>query len=213
MIINNLSKSFSEEILHDVKFRLDSNKVYSLLGRNGVGKTTLLKIISNLMEYDSGSIDSNGKSVFFVPETPQFLDYLSGYENLRFLCEIQNIPIVNLENYLKDSNIKSFVDELVINYSHGMKHQLSLASAFLISPDILLLDEPLTSLDPINIEIFKRMLREFADKDKTVLISTHIIPIAHQLSDEILLLSNKQIRQLKNNYTETELTEYVTNNI
>ncbi|MCP3028669.1 ATP-binding cassette domain-containing protein [Halobacillus sp. A5] len=188
------------------------NKIYSLLGRNGVGKTTLLKILANLVDYDEGKIDKQNLDVFFVPETPQFLEYLSGYDNLRLICEIYNVPVKNIDEYLhSDNGIQSYIYDLVINYSYGMKHQLSLASSFLINPDVLLLDEPLTSLDPINIEIFKSRLRDFANENKTIIISTHILSIAHQISDEILLLSNKEIEQFENKFTEEELTSYITN--
>jgi ABC-2 type transport system ATP-binding protein len=207
--VKGLTKSFSNEILSNVNFCLKKNKIYALLGRNGVGKTTLLKIISNLIDYDEGEINNRGLDVFFVPETPQFLEYLSGYDNLRLICEVHGVPLKNMDDYLLNDEIQTFIYDLVINYSHGMKHQLSLASSFLINPDLLLLDEPLTSLDPINIEIFKRRLKEFALKNKTIIISTHILPIAHQLADNILLLSNKKVQQFKNDFTENELTNYV----
>lgn len=211
MKVKGLKKGFTNVILfEDVNFSLEKNKIYALLGRNGVGKTTLLKVLSNLMDYDEGDLDKKTLDILFVPETPQFLEYLSGYDNLRLLCEIHNVPLDNLNIFLKYDEIQSFIYELVINYSFGMKHQLSLASAFLINPDILLLDEPLTSLDPINIEIFKRKLRDFANQNKAIIISTHILPIAHQLSDEILLLSNKKIEQFVNNFSESDLTNYVT---
>ncbi|MEJ9208655.1 hypothetical protein P4H25_15100, partial [Paenibacillus larvae] len=91
------------------------------------------------------------------------------------------------------------------------KHQLALAMAFLITPPVLLLDEPLVSLDPINIYDMKQRLIDYARKDHIVLVSTHMIPIAQQIGDHILVLSNGKITQVKNDFSEKDLEQFVLN--
>ncbi|MDE9752573.1 ABC transporter ATP-binding protein [Staphylococcus delphini] len=213
MKIENLNKKYKKSILENVTFELEEKKIYTLLGRNGVGKTTLLKIIAGLVSPNNGKIEKNNKSVLYIPEHTYFLDFLSGYDNLCLICDVYNISKNELNKMIERYGIKSFVYELVVNYSQGMKHQLSLISAFLINPDVLLLDEPLTSLDPINIENFKMYIKEFSSKNKTVVISTHIIPIAYQLSDEILILKSRMITNIKNTITEEELSNVIFNKI
>lgn len=214
--VNNLKKSYSLEILKGVTFKLESKKIYCLLGRNGAGKTTLMKILSGILAYDSGEIFVKNKQkldelVYYVSEKPTFLEYLSGFDNLDFIQKIHKLNLSNndLKKFIENMGIQSFMNELVINYSHGMKHQLALAVAFLKNTKILFLDEPLVSLDPINIAFFRDKIVRYAREGNTVLISTHMIPIAHKLADEILLLKDGDIYQFANNFNEKDLENYI----
>lgn len=213
MKIENISKSYKKPILTNITFELEEDKIYTLLGRNGAGKTTLLKILAELAYPNNGKIDKRNKSILFIPESSYFLEFLSGYDNLCLICDVYKISKNFLNEVIERYEIKSFVYDLVVNYSQGMKHQLSLISAFLINPDILLLDEPLTSLDPINIENFKNYIKEFSSQNKIIVISTHILPIAHQLSDEILILKDTKLNKIKNETSEKELSEIIFNKI
>lgn len=199
MKVTNLTKKYKTIVLEEVNFELIPGNIYALLGRNGAGKTTLLKILANLIKADKKEGDFDEKSVLYVPEHSYFLEYLSGYDNLGFICEIYGINKNKIDYVINEYDVKEFIDDMVVEYSQGMKHQLSIISAILINPDILLLDEPLTSLDPINIEIFKKKIRNFTNEDKIVVVSTHIIPMAHQLANKILLLKDKKIWNLKKN--------------
>ncbi|MGR6115455.1 ABC transporter ATP-binding protein [Aeribacillus composti] len=220
--VADLKKSYRAkmEILKGVQFTLEPNNIYCLLGRNGAGKTTLMKILSGILAYDSGTIiiKDNKKLnelVHYVSEKPIFLDFLSGFDNLDFIQKIYHLNMSKdeVERFCEEQGIQSFIHELVINYSHGMKHQLALAVAFLIKPKVLLLDEPLVSLDPINIAETYKKLVSYARRGNIVLLSTHMIPIAHKLADEILLLKNGKIHQVANQYSESELEDYVLNQI
>ncbi|QWC22538.1 ABC transporter ATP-binding protein [Bacillus haikouensis] len=218
--IQNIKKSFNKAILKDVNFELENGKVYCLLGRNGAGKTTLMKILSGIMRQDSGEIMIDQKKgveeySHYVSEAPIFLDYLSGYENLRFIQKLNKIPMSEeeMDHFIKHHQLVDFAHELVVNYSQGMKHQLSLACAFLIEPVFLLLDEPLVSLDPVNIVDMHNRLKAYADKGNIVFISTHMLPIAHKIGDEILILKDGEVTQVSNDYTEKELQSIVLNAI
>lgn len=218
--VTGLKKSYKQAVLKEVDFHLESGNVYCLLGRNGAGKTTLLKILSGMLHYDSGSIlinpnDKLDEAVYYISEKPVFLDFLSGYDNLDFVQKLHNMNLTQeeLEVFIERSGIGSFSNELVINYSHGMKHQLALAIAFLLQPKVLVLDEPLVSLDPINIDRMHKRLIEYASKGNIVFISTHMIPIAQKIGDGILLLKDGRIQQFVNNFSEAELEDFILNQI
>jgi ABC-2 type transport system ATP-binding protein len=218
--VKRLKKSYKDVVLDHVSFCLESGKVYCLLGRNGVGKTTLMKILSGIVPFEEGEITLNKQTnhfqeVFYIPESPVLLDYLTGLENLEFIIKLNRVKMNKneTEQFVEKMGISSFINKLVIHYSHGMKHQLALAMALIVSPRILLLDEPLVSLDPINIHNTRELLVQYAREDQIVFISTHMIPIAQRISDDILILSNGSIHQTQNQFTELELEEYVLKNI
>ncbi|KEK20354.1 ABC transporter ATP-binding protein [Bacillus gaemokensis] len=220
VFVQNLKKIYKQEILKEVNFNLESGKVYCLLGRNGAGKTTLMKILAGMLNYDSGSIKFNQKQnkdeIFhYVSENPVFLDFLSGVDNLDFVQKLHNMNMtkIELEMYIQNAGMQSFAKELVVNYSHGMKHQLALAIAFLIKPKVLLLDEPLVSLDPINIDVMRKKLEDYAINGNIVFISTHMLPIANKIGDEILLLRDGVIHQVVNNFAESDFEEFILNKI
>ncbi|GLC30698.1 ABC transporter ATP-binding protein [Clostridium omnivorum] len=208
--IQNLRKNYNTEILKGISVVLESNKIYSLLGKNGAGKTTFMKILSGQIKYNEGMIkfhgDLNHDDISYTPESGVFLEYLTGHEHLELIKEMKKLDFNDsyLSKYAKKFNIYDFWDELVINYSHGMRHQLSLAMALLTSPKVLLLDEPLTSLDPINVKFTKDILLDYADEGNIVIISTHILPIASQLSNDILVLVDGKFVELKNKYNNKD---------
>lgn len=216
--IKGLTKRYNRVILDQAALSMESGNVYCLLGRNGAGKTTLMKILSGTVPYEEGQIyTSNDHSqktqVYYVPEHPIFLEYLTGYEHLDMHAKINGYKLkkAELDNFVEQMGIASFCNDFIFQYSHGMKHQLALAMAFLITPPVLLLDEPLVSLDPINIYDMKQRLIDYARKDHIVLVSTHMIPIAQQIGDHILVLSNGKITQVKNDFSEKDLEQFVLN--
>ncbi|OPH48275.1 hypothetical protein BC351_38425 [Paenibacillus ferrarius] len=218
--LRNITKKYDKTVLDHISFRLAEGEVYGLLGRNGAGKTTLMKVISGMIPFDQGDILGNDKVdffslVYYVPETPVLLEYLSAFEMLNFVSRMHNKSWSKeqLYNFMDEQGITSYSNDLIINYSHGMKHQVSLAIAFLIKPKILLLDEPLVSLDPINIQHMRDQLINYARQGNVVVISTHMIPIAQRVSDEILILSNGKMTQVSNTFIDNELEKYVINNI
>lgn len=218
--IKNIRKTYKHEVLKRVNLYLEEGKIYCLLGRNGSGKTTLMKILAGIIDFDSGSINYDYKKkidevFYYVSESPVFLEFLSGYDNLDFIQKLNNLNMskIDLDAFIKSQGLDIISNELVVNYSQGMKHQLMLAIAFLISPPVLLLDEPLVSLDPINIISMHEKLRSYAKQGKIVFISTHMLPIAHKIGDELLLLKDGEIHQIENNFSEIELQEYIMDKI
>ncbi len=201
-IIENLSKSYDKTVvLKNVNFTFESGKIYGLLGRNGSGKTTLFNCINEDISRDSGTFtmefDSEKRKLLFddigyVLSTPVVPEFLTGREFLKFFMDIHQEEIFDprpLDEYFDYIGInKESRDKLLKTYSHGMKNKMQMLISIIANPKLLLLDEPLTSLDVVASEEMKHLLRSFKGNRITIL-STHILDLALDLCDEIVLLS------------------------
>ncbi|HDR6267826.1 ABC transporter ATP-binding protein [Bacillus sp. S70] len=197
--VNNLNKKYQkQQVLNNLSFSIESNGIYSIVGTNGVGKTTLFKTILGYAKYDSGDININTERLGFVPDTPSLYEYLSGEEYLMFVSSIlgvskeQRLDIVR--DKLKLFNLYNSKDKLLTTYSNGMKQKIAIASAIIDNPDILFLDEPLTGVDLISTDSIKSYLKDYAELN-TVIFTTHILELAYSLSKKIFILHKGNIRE------------------
>ncbi len=201
--IEHLSKSFEKkQVLRDIDFSFESGKIYGLLGRNGAGKTTLFNCLNKDMKTDGGEffLDINGNIRSLIPDdvgyvlsTPTVPEFMTGREFLKFFIDIHRESIKNLRTIDEYFDIVSISsddrDKLLKDYSHGMKNKMQMLINIIAQPNILLLDEPLTSLDVVVAEEMKQLLRSLK-ADKITIFSTHILDLALDLCDEIVLLSH-----------------------
>ncbi|MFP3819332.1 MULTISPECIES: ABC transporter ATP-binding protein [Bacillus] len=200
--LKNIQKSYGEkQVLKDISFEVKKGSIYALLGTNGVGKTTTLKIISGLLNPTSGCVMIDDKEmdseregqisadIGFVPDHAFLYEYLTGVEYLRFTAEMFQVPTQRandyIENMLETLKLSKDGNQLIKSYSHGMKQKLSIAAALIHQPKILILDEPLTGIDLISGKTIRMLLREYVKKGNTVLLSTHLLELAHSLCDTI----------------------------
>ena len=205
-IIEHLSKRFEQkEVLKDIDFTFEEGRIYGLLGRNGAGKTTLFNCLNRDIKADGGSfcLEENGvrrevaaEDIGYVLSTPTVPEFLTGREFLKFFMDINAASIQNpkpLDGYFDDMSIApEDRDELLKDYSHGMKNKMQMLINIIAQPNILLLDEPLTSLDVVVAEEMKNLLRSLKDGRITI-FSTHILDLALDLCDEIVLLSRGEL--------------------
>lgn len=202
-MIEHLSKGFEKkEVLKDIDFTFESGKIYGLLGRNGAGKTTLFNCINRDLKADGGQffLEEEGKrrevkaeDIGYVLSTPTVPEFLTGREFLKFFMEINEGSVAepkSLDEYFDFVSIdKEDRDKLMKDYSHGMKNKMQMLINIIASPRILLLDEPLTSLDVVVSEEMKELLRRLKDGRITI-FSTHILDLALDLCDVIVLLNH-----------------------
>ena len=202
-VIEHLSKSFEKkEVLKDINFTFEEGKIYGLLGRNGAGKTTLFNCLNRDLKIDSGSfyIDTDGtrhdvsaNEIGYVLSTPTVPEFLTGREFLKFFMDINEKSIKNPKSIDEYFVYMSFEpgdrDKLLIDYYHGMKIKMQMLINIIAQPNILLLDEPLTSLDVVVAEEMKQLLRSLKQHRITI-FSTHIMDLALDLCDEIVLLNH-----------------------
>ena len=221
--IEGLAKSFNKKnVLKDITFNFESGKIYGLLGRNGAGKTTLFNCLNKDMKFDSGkvSIEDNFKERELVPEdigyvlsTPTVPEFLTGREFIKFFLDIHknNLKEVKtIDEYFDFMSIdKEDRDKLLKDYSHGMKNKMQMLINIIAEPNILLLDEPLTSLDVVVAEEMKELLKSIK-KDRIIIFSTHIMDLALDLCDEIVLLHNGELEIVdKENMNSIEFKEKI----
>lgn len=215
LIIENLKKSYEKNlVLDEIDYEFESGKIYGLLGRNGAGKTTLFNCINEDISVDNGKIylDSEyGKNIIntndigYVVSTPVVPEFLTGREFLKFYLDINpDKNLKTIDEYFDMVQIdKKDQDKLLRDYSHGMKNKMQILINIIANPKVILLDEPLTSLDIVVQEEMKTLFRSLK-KDHIIIFSTHILELALDLCDDIVLLNNKKLSSIEKDEINTK---------
>lgn len=203
--IENVNKSIKKaEILKDINLSFEGGKVYGLKGKNGSGKTMLMRAICGLITPDSGTIDINGKilgkdisfpeSIGVLIENPAFISNYTGFKNLKVLSSIQG--------KIGDEDIRMALEEIGLDpddkrtfkkYSLGMKQKLGIAAAIMEKPDIVILDEPINALDEASVENVRSILAKQKERGAIIIIACHDKSELEELSDEIIEISDGKI--------------------
>lgn len=208
-IIEHLSKSFEKkEVLRDIDFTFEEGKIYGLLGRNGAGKTTFFNCVNGDIAADSGTFvlrtetgdrKVQPEDIGYVLSTPTVPEFLTGREFLKFFLDINEKEIPDpkpLDVYFDFMSIDpEDRDKLMKDYSHGMKNKMQMLINIIARPNVLLLDEPLTSLDVVVAEEMKGILRSLKE-DHILILSTHIMELALDLCDEIVILNHGVLQEV-----------------
>lgn len=213
--IKNLSKKFGKkEVLKNIDYTFDQGVVYALLGRNGAGKTTLFSLISEQIKKDSGNIyiiDENEKKeldfrdVFFMVAEPDLPKFLTGREFIKFFVEANKEIIKDFKSVEEYFSLVDFdmedADRLIQDYSTGMKNKLQMLMFLILKPKVILMDEPLTSLDVVVQLEMKKIIRDI-HKDHIIIFSTHILQLAKDICDDIVLLHDKNLQKVDKKVSE-----------
>ena len=213
LIIENLSKSFDDkEVIKDASYEFEKGTVYALLGRNGAGKTTLFRLITEAIKKDGGEIyiEEDGNKtpvsfddVFMMVAEPDLPKFLTGYEFIRFFIDANRENIKDLKEVDYYLDLVDFDEEdshrLIQSYSTGMKNKIQMLMFLILKPRIILMDEPLTSLDVVVSLQMKKIIRQI-HKDHIMIFSTHILQLAKDICDKIVLLSEKKLSGLDDSY-------------
>src|SRR5512133_636637 len=205
--VKELQKSYKQlHVLKGVDFEVENGSIFALLGSNGAGKTTIVKILTTLLKQDGGTAAVNGYDVASKPDnvrqsislTGQFAavdEILTGRENLMMIARLRHLhdPRQVVDDLLKRFGLTDAADRRVSTYSGGMRRKLDLAMSLVGKPQVIFLDEPTTGLDPeARIEVWK-IVKELADSGTTVFLTTQHLEEAEQLADRIAILHEGKI--------------------
>ncbi len=204
--VKNVSKSFSDQvIIHDLSFCIKGGETFGLLGPNGAGKTTMMRIIMNILKPDFGEVLFNGEMrdnlhalhFGYLPEERGLYPRASVVDVLVYFGTLNNLSKRKAEveaiRYLDRLGLMDFADRPVNQLSKGMQQKVQFIAAFLHDPDVLILDEPFSGLDPINQIVLRDILIEYKQKNKILIISTHQMELAEKLCDHICLINNGNV--------------------
>lgn len=205
--VSKLKKSFqNKEVLKDVNFSVLSGTIFALLGSNGSGKTTIVKILSTLLKPDGGNASINGFNVVSQKEhvrkcvslTGQFTavdEVLTGRENLNLIGQLTHLTNVKskTEEWLSIFDLKDASEQKVSTYSGGMRRRLDIAMSLMLSPKVLFLDEPTTGLDPQNRIAMWDLVKNLAINGTTVFLTTQYLEEAEYLADNVAILHKGKI--------------------
>lgn len=197
----NVSKRYGDiTAVENLNLEIRKGEIFGLLGPNGSGKSTTIKIILGLVKPDSGYVNVLGinveenpievrKRIGYVPESPKIYEFLTGIEFLDFTGDVYGISPDEkkrkISQFIKALDLEGREGDLISSYSEGMKQKIVIISALMHKPELLLLDEPLSGLDPKSARIIKDLLRELSSQGVTTIMSTHILEIAQAMCDRI----------------------------
>ena len=202
LTLHGISKTYRDvQALRNVIMKIDSNEIVGLIGKNGAGKTTLLEIIAGLIEPTAGEVFINGETdddhelIGYLEDDPRFYENLTTKEIIHYYMLMQNKKISPSESdaLLADFNLFEKRDVRIKELSRGMRQLLGFLLTMLRQPKIILLDEPFTGLDPSNMQMMKKKLRDLKDEGKSMIISTHILSFASDICDRVLFLDRGKI--------------------
>ena len=209
--IENLNKQFKNHlVLNNINVKFSNGHIYGIIGRNGSGKTVLLKCICGFLKPTTGVISVNHKIVGkdidfpenlgFIIETPGFLLNYSGYKNLKYLASIRKkIDSNEIKESMSLVGLDSADKKHVSKYSLGMRQRLGIAQAIMEKPDILVLDEPMNALDKNGVEEMRRLFLKMKSEGKLILLTSHNREDIEILCDEVYEMEEGILNKLKEN--------------
>ncbi|MBI9106319.1 MAG: ABC transporter ATP-binding protein [Spirochaetales bacterium] len=208
--IIDVSKTYSAggvKAVDGMNLKIEPGKIFGFLGPNGAGKSTTIKMLTGLLLPDQGNIRINNIDILkepikaktiigYVPDEPVFYEKMSGAQFLGFIADIFRMDAGSraaAAAIAEEFGIGDKLGEAVSSYSHGMKQKLSITAALMHNPEVFILDEPITGLDPQSAFILKTKMRELCKQGKTVFFSTHVMEVAEKICDEVGIINKGRI--------------------
>ena len=208
--IKNVSKTYNKEklALNDISFDINDGEIFGFIGHNGAGKTTMIKSLVGILDFDNGDILINKKSIkedpidcklemAYVPDNPDLYENMTAIDFVNFVCDMYDISTEirkeNIEKYAKMFEIENNLNDDISSFSHGMKQKIALIAALAHNPKVLVMDEPFVGLDPKAVFDMKNIMKQMAKEGKTIFFSTHILDVAEKLCDRVAIIKNGDI--------------------
>ena len=207
--IEHLTKKYGEKkAVDDLSLHIEKGEIYGFIGHNGAGKTTTIKSVVGILDFDEGEIFIDGKSVkkdsleckrviAYIPDNPDLYEFMSGLQYLNFISDIFGVEEKDrkerIEKYSTAFEIKEDLASPISSYSHGMKQKLTIISALVHDPKLIIMDEPFVGLDPIASHLLKDIMREKCNEGGAIFFSTHVLEVAEKLCDKIAIIKGGKL--------------------
>ena len=205
LILDNVSKSFGDfKAVSDLSMQVRPGRVFGLIGPNGAGKTTTIRMIVNITAPDTGTITLFGQPmttrlqdrIGYLPEERGLYRKMKVGEQLRFFAELKDLPTreadKRIDAWLKKLDLSSWKDKRAKDLSKGMQQKIQFIASVIHEPDLLILDEPFSGLDPVSVDLMKETILEQKTSGKTIILSTHQMEIAERLCDDICMINKSR---------------------
>lgn len=208
--IEGFTKKYANEkiAVDNLSFELEAGDICAFIGSNGAGKTSTIKAIVGIHDFDSGAIYIDGHSVkespleakqqlAYLPDNPNLYEHLTGHQYLDFIGDIFDMNLSRRKEVITEHAIifemSEHLDTLISSYSHGMKQRLALISAFMHRPRLLVLDEPFVGLDPKGSFILKQQMKKLTKSGSTIFFATHVLEVAEKLATKVALINKGKL--------------------
>ncbi|MCY7232110.1 sodium ABC transporter ATP-binding protein [Streptococcus anginosus] len=221
--IQNLEKSFGQkQVLFGVDFKAESGQILGLIGKNGAGKTTIFHSILHFLEY-SGNItfdkqpisQETYRKIGYLPEERSLMPKMTVYEQVRYLANLKGVPNAvvkeKLPQWMERLQVKGKVTDKIKSLSKGNQQKVQLIITLLHEPNLIILDEPFSGLDPVNTEILKRVIIEEKERGATIIFSDHVMTNVEELCDDVVMIRDGKVildgsvQEVRNQYGKTRL--------
>jgi ABC-2 type transport system ATP-binding protein len=204
-VLDHITKSFGEfKAVDDLSLKVHAGRIYGLIGPNGAGKTTTLRMIVNITAPDTGRVELFGQQITpqlqdrigYLPEERGLYKKMKVGDQLRFFAELKNVAgkeaDKRVDRWLARLKLAEWKGKKVSELSKGMQQKIQFITCIIHDPDLLILDEPFSGLDPVNVELLKEIVLQLKASGKTIIFSTHQMEVAEKICDDLCLINRSR---------------------
>lgn len=208
--VRDFSKSYNQKdkAVDNISFSVESGDIFAFIGHNGAGKSTTIKSIVGILDYEEGEILIDGRSVkedplycksifAYIPDNPDLYEYLTGIQYLNFIADVFGVSKAEreerIQKYADEFEITGYLGNLISSYSHGMRQKVAIIGALVHMPKLLILDEPFVGLDPKAVFVLKNLMKEICDAGGAVFFSTHVLDVAEKLCNKMAMINRGKL--------------------
>lgn len=209
--INNLTKTYGNNArasVDNLSLKVNNGEIFGFIGPNGAGKSTTIKCITGIIDFEYGNVQISGidlksnpieakKRIGYVSDDHVLYEGLTGEEYVNFICDVFDVPVAQrkekLAEYAELFSLQDALKKQISTYSHGMKQKLNIIGALIHEPEIWILDEPMTGLDPRSAYNLKKLMREHADKGNLVFFSSHVLEVVEKVCDRVGIIEDGKL--------------------
>ena len=207
--IHNLTKIYGEKRAVDhLTLHIQPGEIYGFIGHNGAGKTTTIKSVCGILQFDEGEIYIDGISIkddpitckekiAYIPDNPDLYEFMTGIQFLNFIGDIFQVPAderqKDIKKYADAFGLTEDLAQPISSYSHGMKQKLSIISALIHHPKLIIMDEPFVGLDPKASHMLKELMRDICNDGGSIFYSSHVLEVAEKLCDKVAIIKGGRL--------------------